>query len=43
VARGQVEVNGEALGEGDGASTSDAGALALEGVEGAEVLVFDLA
>lgn len=42
VARGQVKVNGEALGEGDGASTSDAGTLALEGVDGADVLVFDL-
>ena len=43
VARGEVKLNGERLAAGDGASTSDAGPLTLEGVAGAEVLVFDLA
>jgi redox-sensitive bicupin YhaK (pirin superfamily) len=44
VARGRVKVAGNELREGDGASTSDAGPLALEGTDaGAEVLVFDLA
>ena len=43
VVNGEVEVNGERLRRGDGASTSDAEPLALVGVgEGAEVLVFDL-
>ncbi len=45
VARGEVSIAGERLRAGDGASTSDAGELALRG-EGdgeAEVLVFDLA
>jgi hypothetical protein len=43
VARGAVTLNGQALGEGDGASTSDAGPLAIAATAGAEVLVFDLA
>ena len=43
VARGAVKVNGEILRQGDGASTEDAGAIALEGVDDAEVLLFDLA
>ncbi len=43
VARGSVKVAGETLGAGDGASTSDAGRVAIEGVTDAEVLVFDLA
>ena len=47
VARGRVKAGGTALGAGDGASTSDPGRIAIEGVEGAdgpgEVLVFDLA
>lgn len=42
VARGKVKVGGIDLEAGDGASTSDAGPIALEGVAGAEVLVFDL-
>ncbi len=42
VTRGAVLVNGEALGEGDGASTTDAGALTLEASEETELLLFDL-
>ena len=43
VARGDVKVNGTALKAGDGAAFSDERSIALEGVQGAEVLVFDLA
>ncbi len=43
VARGEVKVNGQALGAGDGAALSNEPKVALEGVKGAEVLVFDLA
>ena len=43
VARGSASVNGETLRAGDGAALSDETALRLEGVEPAEVLVFDLA
>lgn len=43
VARGEVKVNGQALAHGDGAALSDETRVALEGVQGAEVLVFDLA
>jgi redox-sensitive bicupin YhaK (pirin superfamily) len=42
VLRGTVKVAGEDLRAGDGASTSDAGPLPIEGVDGSEVLVFDL-
>ena len=42
VARGKAKVNGRELGEGDGASLSEEQGIAVEGVEGAEVLVFDL-
>ena len=42
VAIGRVRVAEASLAEGDGASTSDRGALMLEGDERAEVLVFDL-
>jgi quercetin 2,3-dioxygenase len=42
VARGKAKLNGQALGAGDGASTETAGKLVLEGVEAAEVLLFDL-
>ena len=41
VARGRIKVNGHALGAGDALKT-DGGNLALEGGQGAEVLVFDL-
>ncbi|MCC6333037.1 MAG: pirin family protein [Myxococcales bacterium] len=43
VARGQVKANGHLLVAGDGAALSDEAKVTLEGVEGAEVLVFDLA
>jgi redox-sensitive bicupin YhaK (pirin superfamily) len=42
VVRGRALVGGEALEAGDGASTNEAGAVTIEGVEAAEVLVFDL-
>ena len=43
VARGEVTVNGEALGPGDGAAVSDERAIDLTASSAAEVLVFDLA
>jgi redox-sensitive bicupin YhaK (pirin superfamily) len=43
VACGDVKVNGQALSAGDGAALSQEAAVSLEGVRGAEVLVFDLA
>jgi redox-sensitive bicupin YhaK (pirin superfamily) len=43
VARGRVKVNGQELGEGDGAAISDEKTVALEGIAGSEALVFDLA
>ena len=43
VARGRLRLNGEELGEGDGAAVSEERSLRLEGVDEAEVLVFDLA
>lgn len=43
VARGTVTVNGELLAGGDGAAVSEESRLTLAGVDGAEVLVFDLA
>lgn len=43
VARGKVLVNGVALEAGDGASLDEESTVKLEGVEPAEVLVFDLA
>jgi len=42
VARGAIELNGEKLGAGDGASLSGERKIALEGAAPAEVLVFDL-
>jgi len=42
VARGTVRVNGRELHDGDGAALSDEHAVAIEGVAGGEVLVFDL-
>jgi hypothetical protein len=42
VARGKVRVNGKDLGEGDGAALSDEPAVRIEGVDDAEILVFDL-
>lgn len=43
VARGKVRVNGNELTAGDAVALSDEGAVRVEGVEGGEVLVFDLA
>jgi redox-sensitive bicupin YhaK (pirin superfamily) len=43
VARGTAKIDTETLEAGDAASTQDAGKLVIEGVAGAEVLVFDLA
>jgi hypothetical protein len=36
-------VNGAELGAGDGAAVSDESKVVVEGIDGAEVLVFDLA
>jgi len=41
VARGKVRVNGKELGEGDGAQIEEEG-VRIEGVEGGEVVAFDL-
>ena len=43
VARGSVELNGAALGVGDGAAVSEETRLTLRATEEVEVLVFDLA
>jgi redox-sensitive bicupin YhaK (pirin superfamily) len=43
VARGSVELNGQRLSAGDGAAVSGERALTLQGVDSAEVLLFDLA
>jgi quercetin 2,3-dioxygenase len=43
VARGVLSGNGQALGEGDGASIEGETSLSFRGVTDAEVLVFDLA
>ncbi len=42
VARGNVRVNGETLGEGDALSLSDEPVVRIEGIDQGEVLVFDL-
>ena len=43
VATGSIELNGEALGPGDGAAIEDESELRLTGLETAELVVFDLA
>jgi redox-sensitive bicupin YhaK (pirin superfamily) len=43
VARGEIEVNGQVLGEGDGAAVEDETALAITARSEAEFLLFDLA
>ena len=43
VARGLVRANGQELVEGDGLAISDETAIAIEGIAGGEVLLFDLA
>ena len=42
VVRGAVGVNGSTLEVGDGAAITHSGALTLEGVADAEVLLFDM-
>jgi redox-sensitive bicupin YhaK (pirin superfamily) len=42
VARGKVRVSGKDLAAGDGASFSDEPAVTIEGIDAAEVLLFDL-
>jgi len=43
VARGHVRVNDRELAAGDGAAISDEASVRVEGIDGGEVLVFDLA
>jgi redox-sensitive bicupin YhaK (pirin superfamily) len=43
VARGKLRVNGQDLKAGDGAALSDEPKVSIEGIQDAEVLVFDLA
>jgi redox-sensitive bicupin YhaK (pirin superfamily) len=43
VAKGEVELNGKKLGQGDGAAVSDEKKLTIQGTKDAEVLLFDLA
>ncbi len=42
IARGRARINGKELFEGDGASLSDEAEVDIEGIEDAELLVFDL-
>jgi len=42
VVSGALEVNGETIGEGDGARVTDVGSADFEGLETTEALVFDL-
>jgi hypothetical protein len=42
VARGAATINGTPLEAGDGAAIRDSGALVLEGIDDAEILLFDL-
>ncbi|HWZ83288.1 MAG TPA: pirin family protein [Terriglobales bacterium] len=43
VAKGEVELNGKKLVQGDGAAVSDEKTLTIRGIKDAEVLLFDLA
>ena len=43
VAKGEVELNGQKLHQGDGAAISEEKMLTIKGIEAAEVLLFDLA
>jgi len=43
IAAGRARVNGNDMGPGDGAALEGERAVALEGLEQADVLVFDLA
>jgi quercetin 2,3-dioxygenase len=43
IAKGEIELNGEKLNQGDGAAVSDEKVLTIRGTEDSEVLLFDLA
>jgi len=43
IAKGEVELNGEKLNQGDGAAVSEEDGLRIKGAKDAEVLLFDLA
>jgi quercetin 2,3-dioxygenase len=43
IAKGEVEVNGEKLNQGDGAAVSEEDLVRIQGTKDAEVLLFDLA
>jgi quercetin 2,3-dioxygenase len=43
VAKGEVELNGQKLQQGDGAAVSEEKLLTIRGTKDAEVLLFDLA
>lgn len=43
ILRGRAEVNGAAMGEGDGAALSDEPGVVVRGLDDAEVMLFDLA
>ena len=43
VAKGEVELNGQSLSQGDGAAVSEERSLLVKGIADAEVLLFDLA
>ena len=43
VAKGEVELNGQKLAQGDGAAVSEEQKLIVKGAKDAEVLLFDLA
>ncbi|HSE13765.1 MAG TPA: pirin family protein [Rudaea sp.] len=43
VARGSIEINGQALEQGDGAAIDDLAQLRIEALEDAELLLFDMA
>jgi quercetin 2,3-dioxygenase len=43
IAKGEVELNGKKLHQGDGAAISDESVLTIKGIKDAEVLLFDLA
>jgi len=43
VAKGEVELNGQKLNQGDGAAVSDEKSVTIKGAKDAEVLLFDLA
>src|SRR5262249_20655270 len=43
VAKGEIELNGKALNQGDGAAIGDEEKLTIKGAKDSEVLLFDLA